>query len=337
MVSRGRSSLEAKQTGRQSHCLKGLLTGQKGSVAFWAWIGSIAVHLIVLTAFGFIKFSQSEKQPQELAIPTANVSRVKKLIEASPIIPKPKIKKPGIAEPSGRANTPSVKLLVGRIFGAVKPDNRDLGDLAKPSASQSVYALPESKVLSNKIEFFGSLTDRRKVCYVVDCSGSMQGVFGRVQRELKESIGDLQADQYFYIIFFGGGRLYETGGERLLRAADESKSAAYEFVDSVRPAGRTNALSALERALQIRDGSGAGPSIIYFLTDGFELTGVSAQEFAGKVAELRERLAPATKINTIGFWPQISDRWMLEVIAEQSDGECVFIGDGGEKSKTAIQ
>jgi hypothetical protein len=29
-------------------------TGRSGSVAFWAWMASIVVHLIVLTAFGVV-------------------------------------------------------------------------------------------------------------------------------------------------------------------------------------------------------------------------------------------------------------------------------------------
>ena len=196
MVSGGRSLLEFKRLGYFPDQPKVFLTRRRGSVASWAWIGSIAVHLIVFTAFGFIKFSQSQTQLQELPIPTAKVSRIKRLIEASPIIPKPKMKKPIRAEPAGRIDASAVKLSVGRIFGAAKPDNQ-MVDLAKPFASQSFYALPNSRILPNKIEFFGSFTDQRKACYLVDCSGSMQGVFGRVQRKLKESIGDLQADQYF--------------------------------------------------------------------------------------------------------------------------------------------
>ena len=171
-------------------------------------MASIAVHLIVLAVFGLVKFSQSKTQLRDVPIPTATVSQVKKLIEAAPIIPKPKIKKPGKAEFAGRVNLAEHKLTAGRIFEAAKPGNKVLGDLAKPSVSESVYVLPGSKVLSPRIEFFGSFTDRRKVCYLVDCSGSMQGVFGRVQRKLKESIRGLQADQYFYIIFFGAKNLY---------------------------------------------------------------------------------------------------------------------------------
>jgi hypothetical protein len=329
MVSSGRSSLEEKYTGRRPGYLKELPIGRRGSVAFWAWIGSIAVHLVVLTVFGFIKFSQPKNHLQELPIPTAKVSRVKKLIEASPIIPKPKIKKPLREEPAGSVNTPSVKLSTERIVESAKLENQDSESLAKPSGSGSFDTLSDSKVLPKKIEFFGSSTESRKVCFLVDCSGSMQDVFRPVQKKVKESIGDLQADQYFYIIFFGGDRLFETGDGRLVRAREESKSRAYEFIDSIRPAGRTNALAALERAVQIRDEAGAGPSVIYFLTDGFELTNDGAQEFSRKVSELRKRFAPTVRINTIGFWPQLSDRRMLEVIAEQSGGECVFINDGG--------
>ena len=103
-----------------------------------------------------------------------------------------------------------------------------------------------------RIGFFGSFTERRKICYLVDCSGSMRGVFRRVRKELKESIGNLQRDQYFHIIFFGGGRLIEFSNGRLLRVTEKAKFSACDFIDSVEPVEQTNAL---ERGMQIR-GSG---------------------------------------------------------------------------------
>ncbi len=159
----------------------------------------------------------------------------------------------------------------------------------------------------------------------------MQGVFGRVRRKLKESIGNLQQDQYFYIIFFGGGKLFEFGNGRLLRATQKAKLAAYEFIDLIGPAGQTNALAALERAVQIRDSRARSPSVVYFLTDGFELTTEDKQRFSQKIANLLKRFAPTTRINTIGFWPQSSDRQLLKVIARQSGGEFVFIEDSPVK------
>ncbi|MBA7637827.1 hypothetical protein ES703_45476 [subsurface metagenome] len=309
-------------------------TGRRGSVAFWAWMTSIVVHLIVLTAFGVVKFSRSEVQDKQRPTPMAKVSRIKKLMQAAPIIPKPKIKK---STESSFARRTDKLLPTSRVFGALKPNSQDLRDLAEPVRSQSVFSLAGSADLSPRIEFFGSRTDQRKVCYLVDCSGSMRGILVEVRKKLKESIGKLQPDQYFYIIFFGGDRLFEFGNGRLLRATSKTKSAAYDFIDSIRPAGQTNAFAALERALQIRDGGGVGPSLVYFLTDGFELTTEDAQKFSQKIANLLVRFAPRTRINTIGFWSQSDDCKMLEAIARQSGGEFVLITDSEEKSKTATK
>jgi hypothetical protein len=308
-------------------------TGRSGSVAFWAWMASIVVHLIVLTAFGVVKFSRSEVQCEQRPTPMAKVSRIKKFMQAAPIIPKPKIKK---SAESRFARGTDKLLPTNRVFGALKPSSENLGDLVKPAHSQSVFSLPGSVGLPHRIEFFGSWTEQRKVCYLVDCSGSMRGMFVRVRKKLKESIGNLQADQYFCIIFFGGDRLFEFG-DHLLRATSKTKSAAYDFVDSIRPAGQTNALAALERAVQIRDGSGVGPSLVYFLTDGFELTTEDAQRFSQKIANLLAQFAPTTRINTIGFWPQSDDCKMLGAIARQSGGEFVLITDSEEESKTAAK
>ncbi len=308
-------------------------------MTFWAWMASIVVHLIVLTAFGAVKFSPCRQQAgaraqgKQRPTPMAKISRIKKLLQAAPIIPKPKIKKSAESRFARRTD----KLLpTNRIFGALKPRSQNFGDLAKPVHSQSVFSLPGSADLPHRIEFFGSRTEQRKVCYLVDCSGSMRGTFVQVRKKLKESIGNLQPDQYFYIIFFGGGRLFEFG-DNLLRATSKTKSSAYDFIDSIRPAGQTNALAALERAVQIRDGGGVAPSLVYFLTDGFELTTEDVQRFSQKIANLLKRFAPRTRINTIGFWPQSDDRKMLEAIAKQSGGEFVLITDGDEKLKIATK
>jgi len=302
-------------------------------VAFWAWVASIAVHLVVLTAFGVVKFSRCKVQVEQRPPPMAKVSRIKKLIAAAPIIPKPKIKK---SAESRFARGTNKSLPTNRIFGVLKAGSQNLGDLLEPVHSQSVLSLPSGADLPPRIEFFGSRTEQRKVCYLVDCSGSMRGTFVQVQKKLKESIGNLQPDQYFYIIFFGGDSLFEFG-DNLLRATQKAKSSAYDFIDSIRPAGQTNALAALERAVQIRDGSGVSPSLVYFLTDGFELTTEDAQRFSQKIANLLARFAPRTRINTIGFWPQGDDRKMLEAIAKQSGGESVFITGGDEESKIATK
>ena len=298
-----------------------------GSVTFWAWTASIAVHLIVLSAFGVIRFSRFTTQDKQRPAPIAKVSQIKKLVQAASIIPKPKIKKALPATSRDRFARRADRVLPAKeIFGTAKPGFQNSGNFSKPSVSRSGI-FTGSGILPEGIEFFGSWTQERKVCYLVDCSGSMQGIFGQVRKKLKESIQGLQPDQYFYIIFFGNNRLFEFGNGRLIRATQKAKSAAYDFIDSARPAGQTNAMAALERTVQIRDGYGSSPSIVYFLTDGFELTNEEAQRFSQKIANLLRRFAPTTRINTIGFWPAREDSKMLETIARQSGGEFVLVTD----------
>lgn len=305
-----------------------------GGVRFWAWTASIAVHLIALTAFGLVRFSQARTGGSGPLTPIARVSRPREFTQAAPVIPKPKVKRP--------ANSRLDDLAVGwldvpapRRFGISrsKLSSRDLGNFAAPAGPQGVFSLPGGINPSKGVEFFGGPTagqnaERRKVCYLVDCSGSMQGVFGQVRRKLKDSIADLQPDEYFYVIFFGGGELFESGNGRVLRATTEAKFAAYNFIDSIQSAGQTNATDALERAVQIRDGQGNSASVVYLLTDGFELTTEDAQSFSQRVASMLKRFAPATRIDTIGFWPQSDDRKMLEAIAKRSGGEFTFVADG---------
>lgn len=297
-----------------------------GGITFWAWMVSIFVHLVVLAAFGVLRFSQVKTEGEQFPRPTAKVSRITKLTQAALKTVKPKVKKPLPAINRGRF---AKGLATEQLLGAAKFGSQDTTnfDLAGPSDLAGGFSLPSGTDFSRGIEFFGSRVDQRKVCYLVDCSGSMQGIFGKVRENLKKSVDALQGDQYFYIIFFGGDNLYESGGGRLIRATAKSKSEARDFIDTIRPAGKTNALAAFERALQIRDGSGAGPSVVYFLTDGFELTSEETQSLPEKAADMLNRFAPTTKINTIGFWPQSDDREMLQIIARQSGGKCVIFGD----------
>ena len=321
--------MEQKMSGTKTGLFKVPLCRVKvrwsGSVTFWAWAVSIAVHLIVLTTFGIVKFSQSNapNQDKQQPIPMAKVSQIKKLMQTAPVIPKPKIARPARDQMAGST---SGLLPANQVFSTAKPYSQNPVNLAKASVSQVVSPSGIAN-LSPKVEFFGSWTEERKICYLVDCSGSMQGTFGRVCKKLVESVKSLQPDQYFYIIFFGGDKLFELGSGRLLRATEENKSAACNFIESVQPAGQTNAIAAMERVVQIRDGRGAGPSIVYFLTDGFELTTEDSQKFAQKVTLLLKQCAPRTRINTIGFWPQDNDRKMLETIAQQTGGEFVVVAD----------
>lgn len=303
---------------------------RKESVTFWAWTVSVAVHLIVFTAFGLFGFSRSSADSKLPAIPMAKVSRVKKLIETESLIIKPKIKR---TFENKSVAWPKRKTKVNRIFEGLKPSGRTtsfcLSELTRASDSTNNFSL-RGQILPGSIEFFGSTTEGRKVCFVVDCSGSMQGMFGMVRRKLKDSVQALQPDQFFYVILFGNDKIFESGNGRLVRATPLTKLKACDFIDSIQPTGQTNAVNALKRALQICDSRAGNVSVLYFLTDGFELTGEQTKQLTQTIANLSKRFAPTAKINTIGFWPQENDRILLETIARQSGGEFISIIDDSD-------
>ena len=297
------------------------------SVKFWAWTVSIAVHLAMLAVFGFVKISQANARPSQDLVPTANISHVNKLLQADFVIPKPKVitESRVIASSKGKIPTDNTRAVPAQqIFEISKPAADSSLIFDKPSQPGALTS-QTIQITQNKTEFFGAATDQRKICYVVDSSGSMQGIFSQVKKELKDSIVALEPDQYFSIIFFGSNKLFQFGQSRPLRATSETKAAAVDFIDSIRPTGQTNALDAIEKALQIRDSGGTAPAVIYFLTDGFELTPKDVRRLPTLIANLRRQFAPNTKINTICFWPQDNDRGILEVIARESSGQAVFI------------
>jgi hypothetical protein len=73
--------------------------------------------------------------------------------------------------------------------------------------------------------------------------------------------------------------------------------------------------------MRVRDWADKGSQLMYFLTDGLDLDRVDTAGFGLIVENLRKNLAPATKINTIGFWAQPNDCEILQAIAQRTGGE----------------
>jgi hypothetical protein len=276
---------------------------------------------LIIAAFSFVKLSQPTNATFDKHTPTAKVNLLAATMEKEVVIAKPKIKRPSInSDVKNRLKTQKNSPF---LMPSLTSSNNLL---AFPKTSiVGNYCLSESGFALGGTEFFGSGTYERRICYIVDSSGSMQGVMGQVKQQLKDSIKSLVEDQYFSVIFFGNGKLYEHDIGRLIRASQQNKEAAYDFIDSIRAGGSTNAHKALERAFQIEDGFSNSASVFYFLTDGFELSNDESESLYKKTAILIKDFAPDSKINTIGFWPTDQDRAILKDIASISGGETVFI------------
>jgi len=291
-----------------------------GSISFWAWVSSIAVHALLLAVLALVQFSPKKHLPAVKQTPAARITRIKEIVNSPLVIPKPKVKKP-----HGQLLRPFPDHSP-MLMGTTPPDATasNLACLAaKPSTVLST--LPHSKISAAGNEFFGSPIGGRRVCFVVDCSGSMHGMFRQVSERLKSTIMNLRPDQYFYIILFNRDRLIENGDGQLVRATSRAKLQACSFIDNATPAGQTNALAALKRAMEIQDNRGRKPAVILFLTDGFELLPEDDSLLPEKIAAMRKRFCPETKINTIGFWAQQADCAILRAIARESGGRFSYV------------
>ena len=294
--------------------------GRKDSITVWAWSLSLAAHLALLAIFAVVRFSKPQQGPASQPGSIVTINQIKAIAESSLIIPKPGIKSQFRLLPKARHKS----MINLSVVHEVEMSGSDQSVPEIPNAD-STGLLGGDSLSVPRAEFFESYTDQRKICYVVDCSGSMQGLFSHIRKQLKNSIAELKPDQYFYIIFFGGDKLAESAKGRLVRATDKAKSRAYKFIDGIKPGGQTNALSAIERAMQIRGPGDQAPALIYFLTDGFELQGRQGTNLSSTVEILQKKLAPTTKINTIGFWTEYADRRILRTIASQSGGEFINV------------
>lgn len=315
-------------------------------VKLYAVVVSVCAHIVALSIFAAVKVSQSPPVPLQTTT-TVSIGQAAMLADRQTVTPKPKvnpvdnktfdfsgslkadvIKSRPIVKADGKGTQASIR----SVFDLQKEDYQQQAEYAKPQTQQETSTVAGGSGTAANIEFFDSPANGRRICYVVDCSGSMRGLWENVQRELVDSIGKLQQDYYFCVIVFGGGSILETGGGKMVRATEEAKKEAYDFIAAVQPRGSTNAADAIERAIMIKDRTGVGASVIYFLTDGFELSEQDGSRFAHQIATIHRSFAPKAQINTIGFWCTEQDGKVLDTIAKENCGKFVMVGNtGGQK------
>jgi hypothetical protein len=284
-----------------------------GSPAVWAWVLSLALHgLIFAVLLGYRpSFARSDSRSGTVSAADITHARIRRP-PPQPVTRKPQIRKlvslhqqPSIRPVPIDLPAPTI-VSVDTVAGSTLPtdDTADAG------------------LFTQATVFFNQISADKKICYVVDASGSMLGRFDPVRAELQQSLAALAPDQYFYLIFFqDGDKLIENGSGRFVRAMSTAVQSSYDLIAKVRPKGPTNAVEALQRAMKIRDFAGQGPGLIYFLTDGFDLQQSGAEGFAARIENLRKALAPRTKINTIGFKVEQTDLQILRDIAAASGGQ----------------
>lgn len=153
--------------------------------------------------------------------------------------------------------------------------------------------------------------EARKICYVVDRSGSMVSELDYVKDEVIRSINRLHRAQQFHIMFFNRGAPIEVPPGRFVHAIKEYKQQAFEFISGIVADGQTDPVPAMARAFRHE------PDLIYFLTDG-EFTPDLIDQL--RVWNREEKV----RIYTIAFLNNVGES-LLRQIARENGGEYRFV------------
>jgi hypothetical protein len=293
-------------------------TACQGNIRYWALGISVLFHAAALAVFTGVQLSNHLGR-DTAERPSISMQMIETVLEQPVPIPIPQVE--AVVKPEPRREPDIESEPKPLVVEAVEIEPAaDPAAIAEPVPTAPPLP-PAPFATPNEVEFFGQKSIVQRICYVVDCSGSMYGQMYRVKDQLKQSIMKLNPSQAFCVLFFMDGReVLMTGSGKLEAATVRAKSQALELIGKVKPGGRTDAAHALECAMQLRDTERQGPEVIYFLTDGFNLDESGSQLFVDKINRLRRSLAPSAVVHTIGFWPEEADRRMLKTLAQQAGG-----------------
>ncbi len=171
----------------------------------------------------------------------------------------------------------------------------------------------------------------RSVVYVVDASGPMVSALPEVFTELRASVERLKPTQKFSVIVFrrmpdaagAGSGGTESFVASPIRATDQAKRELALWLESIRPAGRSNPLDGLTAALSM------SPDAVFLLSRSIERSGGGVWDL-GKDRTLTEldRLNPRdgagrrrVAIRTIQFLDEDPTGTMQAVAREHSGGD----------------
>lgn len=273
-----------------------------------AWVLSVGIHTGLLYGFSVMTLQPATGLEEGPAPARITVEQIEQMLQTEPVTSKPAVKPAAVEKMTVPAETTAA---TEEPFETM------------PSA----FEFPEESAAA-ELEFFGQKTEARRIAFVVDCSASMFGRMGIVKSQLRRSIHALQPDQFFSVLFFSGdGRIRESGDGALRRATAGQKQKALALIEDVVPNGKTQALGALKKALELREPGRRRVEVVYFLTDGFDLEATTAQDFLRQAAAYRRASASHAVIHTFGFLTEADDQYLLRSLASMSGGNIAVISE----------
>jgi hypothetical protein len=205
----------------------------------------------------------------------------------------------------------------GRAEGMAEAVAESLAEIGEMDASESGVKKSGGKVTT---QVFGVSGTGNKFVYVFDRSDSMSGFEERpikaARQELLKSLDSLNESNQFQIVFYNKAiEVFSPDSyPRLYYADSEHLKDARRFVKSIRPAGGTDHMKALEWAFRF------SPDVIFLLTDAEVEGGFGSGQLA-KIAGLNRSKAV---INIVEFGTYRGADRSLQKVSESSGGQYVF-------------
>lgn len=174
-----------------------------------------------------------------------------------------------------------------------------------------------------------------RIVYAVDVSGAMAACLDSVLLELRRSIGRLDPDQRFQIVFFrqelnGEQRAVaiddSAGNGALLSASPENKRRVDQLLRSARPLGRSAPLAGLKRSLEF------APDVVFLLTSNIRRSDQGAGADA-QILRALDNLNPVSRVSgrrpvvikTLQFVEDDPTGLMQAIAAAHGDGPGSYV------------
>ena len=174
----------------------------------------------------------------------------------------------------------------------------------------------DSRGDSRETSFFGLRGGGKRVCFIVDVSGSMSDndKIGRLRTELTNTIRAFQDEQLFSVVFFSSD-VHVIDQSWMKARADRDR--AIDLIMKQGPESGTDPTAAFRFAFENLSPT---PDCVYFMTDGQVPAGLQIIELIRQLNAARN----PTQIHTINFGEPASTDFMKQ-IAKENRGNYVFV------------
>ena len=240
-----------------------------------AWAISMLVHLVLLLVLGLITLaapsvadyaiivaSDDGEEPLEQMAEIDLSEDLENMEDLSSSVESPSISESEMSDLTLATNVADVSDIGPQ---AVEQDSVSQINAIFSDSGTAMESLSD-KVGKMTASFFGSKVKGRRFVFVVDNSNSMQrGRFHTAVNELVRTVEQMEADQYFYVIFFSDTAyplFWPAPVSQLVPATRKNKERLQQWLYTVELCLQTRGSDAMKLALSLR------PDAIYVLGDG---------------------------------------------------------------------